>query len=105
MKPFVAIVVFSITLFSFCKVFAGQTLLNSQLTKNQIMHFDDLFFRVDSFIAPKHKLVVNGSIVQTNVFFRTPNVQFGNISFEELIMNPLEVDIRGDIYYVKLAKK
>ena len=92
-------------LFHFNKVFSKQLPSNSNFEKNKIMHFDDLFFRVDSFIAPKHKLVVNGSIVQTNIFFKTTNVQFGNISFEELIANPLEVEIKADVYYVKLAKK
>ena len=79
MKPIATIIIFSIMLFHFNKVFSKQLPSNSNFEKNKIMHFDD--------------------------FFKTTNVQFGNISFEELIANPLEVEIKADVYYVKLAKK
>jgi hypothetical protein len=105
MKPIATIIIFSIMLFHFNKVFSKQLPSNSNFEKNKIMHFDDLFLNADSFIAPKYKLMVNGFVIQPNIFFKTTNVQFGNISFEELIANPLEVEIRGDIYFVKLAKK
>ena len=60
MKPIATIIIFSIMLFHFNKVFSKQLPSNSNFEKNKIMHFDDLFLNADSFIAPKYKLMVNG---------------------------------------------